>query len=1034
MIKRITLIVIIISVFLTFCTSGKDKNENDLLSCLLNEKEGRMELLEKNKGLITRELAEEFLKHSFYHPSVIYSDMTFSEARKRYELAMKMAEILDDNELKGIIMLYRGTAIIDDPESAVPYYDKALDYFKKANSSIGQAWAYEVYKYEIPSSSSERKKICNNLEKAVKIYHKLGLKKEEACCIKELTGFYFQLRENEKALLCKDNMVKIYGEIYGKKNNKYEEYRLHQYNRYGLSRNYEAGLACEEKELKIISEFRDEDVKQFNNEQESLSWPKVTYSRKDKHILMASAYESLALYNENWRKYEKAIINYKKSLDILDSAMENSDAETELHHMYMTWKIMIDQRLAGIYVIIGKKDEALKYYEDSIQLTMKAGGPKELLLDYIQTGDTLLLAGMTEEAIEKFTGGFDLLEKMDSTPDWYNIKKSQLLYRLALCCFKKKDYKKAENYLKESINIEGETGKPWYDPMYKLMSEVYLAEGKPQKALKYKMAHPASNDKIFDLLFMSRAFRDMKNRKKSLEYAGKALKDIKKDILYWSPSVFAFGMPTWERYLEIGKILEEMGDTDNAIEAYKSSIDLIETIFNDLKIEGYEKEFMKDKIEVYERIIELLIKKGDERKAFEYNERARARGFLNMLASNRVDVHHGADSNLIKKLDDLEGEIRFSSDDEKLRELKKGYEEILEELKLTSPEYASLKTASPLPPEKIYKLIDEDTAILEYFSTEENLIVWVITKDNIVTRIISLSRKELKNKIEHYREEIAGNMTAEKIKSNRWKEESQSLYKILMEDIEKLLNGKSRLVIVPHRHLHYLPFSTLLNYDGQYLIEKYEIVYLPSLNVLSYCKEKNNMEKDYLVAFEYGNLNRHPYPPLPDSIKEVNAIKKLYPHNEIYREHGMVKNVLTSGINHGDIIHFATHGILDSHSPVFSKLVMADEDLEVHEIFDLKLSAYLVTLSSCQTGLGELSEGDELIGFSRAFIYAGTPSVCVSLWNVSDKATADLMERFYFYLKEHSKTEALRLAEMDMIKKYRHPFLWAPFVLIGDWM
>ena len=134
MIKRITLILILISAFLiiSICTYGNGKRENDLLSCLLNEKERRTELIEKNKDLITRSLAEEFLKHSFYHPNMAYSDLTFSEAQKRYDLAMKMAEIIDDNELKGIIMLYRGTAIIDNPKSAGPYYEKALDYFKKS--------------------------------------------------------------------------------------------------------------------------------------------------------------------------------------------------------------------------------------------------------------------------------------------------------------------------------------------------------------------------------------------------------------------------------------------------------------------------------------------------------------------------------------------------------------------------------------------------------------------------------------------------------------------------------------------------------------------------------------------------------------------------------------------------------------------------------------------------------------------------------------------------------------------------------------
>ena len=122
--------------------------------------------------------------------------------------------------------------------------------------------------------------------------------------------------------------------------------------------------------------------------------------------------------------------------------------------------------------------------------------------------------------------------------------------------------------------------------------------------------------------------------------------------------------------------------------------------------------------------------------------------------------------------------------------------------------------------------------------------------------------------------------------------------------------------------------------------------------------------------------------------------------------------------------------------PNAPKIAMISEfiGLDVYEIFDMELHASLVTLSACRTGLGELSEGDELTGFSRAFIYAGTPCVCVSLWDVSDKATSDLMEKFYFYLKEgRSKSQSLKLAELDMINKYDHPFFWAPFVLIGDW-
>jgi CHAT domain-containing protein len=83
--------------------------------------------------------------------------------------------------------------------------------------------------------------------------------------------------------------------------------------------------------------------------------------------------------------------------------------------------------------------------------------------------------------------------------------------------------------------------------------------------------------------------------------------------------------------------------------------------------------------------------------------------------------------------------------------------------------------------------------------------------------------------------------------------------------------------------------------------------------------------------------------------------------------------------------------------------------------------------------MGEEANGDELVGLSRAFIYAGTPTVCSSLWDVSDKSTAELMDRFYFHLRNKNKTESLRLAQLEVMKKYHHPFFWAPFIMIGDW-
>ena len=134
-----------------------------------------------------------------------------------------------------------------------------------------------------------------------------------------------------------------------------------------------------------------------------------------------------------------------------------------------------------------------------------------------------------------------------------------------------------------------------------------------------------------------------------------------------------------------------------------------------------------------------------------------------------------------------------------------------------------------------------------------------------------------------------------------------------------------------------------------------------------------------------------------------------------------------------DILHFATHGVMDASSPMFSSLIFADKRLNTYEIFGLNLNAYLVCLSACKTGIGEEANGDELVGLSRAFIYAGTSTICSSLWDVSDVATSELMKKFYENLKNNDKGRALKLAQLEIMKKYRHPFFWAPFVLTGDW-
>jgi CHAT domain-containing protein len=158
------------------------------------------------------------------------------------------------------------------------------------------------------------------------------------------------------------------------------------------------------------------------------------------------------------------------------------------------------------------------------------------------------------------------------------------------------------------------------------------------------------------------------------------------------------------------------------------------------------------------------------------------------------------------------------------------------------------------------------------------------------------------------------------------------------------------------------------------------------------------------------------------------------------------EGVKTKEIKKYRVVHFATHGLLDAERPQFSGVILSlvgnqgavDGFLRTDEVFNLKLGSPVVMLSACETGLGKEKRGEGVIGLTRAFLYAGAPTVGVSLWSVSDRSTAELMTEFYRNLLGQpggSLTAAMRTAQQKMIagKKYSNPFYWAPFVLVGEW-
>lgn len=501
----------------------------------------------------------------------------------------------------------------------------------------------------------------------------------------------------------------------------------------------------------------------------------------------------------------------------------------------------------------------------------------------------------------------------------------------------------------------------------------------------------------------------------------------------------------------IGGVLKKgLERYDEALKTYEQAMDALESV---RALAGSEEEragFIGRYSTLYEDAAELYYQQERYAEAFQTSERGRARAFLDQIGNQRVDFRRGAAPELIeqeqalrrqildlqraldvehaKPIDQQSNESRdkLTADLEKAR---KEYEALLSRLKLTNPEYAALVSHSTLSVAAVQsELLDEHTTLIEYFVLEDKILAWVIEQGGFKALSLSIRREDLRSQLESLRRSIAK-------KENFDLRIAARLYDVLFAPLTPYVSNHD-LIIVPHDVLHYLPFAALWNAkSAHYLVEDYTITYAPSASVLKHVLGKRNPDEGRLLAM--GN----PDGSLPNAAAEAKSIAALYgtapllggqaTESQVYRQAG-----------HVDVLHVAAHGVYDQYNPLFSRIKLAADDqndgnLEVHEVYGLDLSGVnLVVLSACETALGEQTEGDELVGLTRAFLYAGTPAVVTTLWSIGDTATRVLMESFYRHLREGlTNAESLRTAQSEVMAQegWRMPYYWAAFSLTGDY-
>ncbi|RME35478.1 MAG: CHAT domain-containing protein [Gammaproteobacteria bacterium] len=487
----------------------------------------------------------------------------------------------------------------------------------------------------------------------------------------------------------------------------------------------------------------------------------------------------------------------------------------------------------------------------------------------------------------------------------------------------------------------------------------------------------------------------------------------------------------WQSYHQAALIERSMGDDRQAIDYLREAIREIESQRASIHAESGKIGFAGDKQRVYSDIVTALMDEGAFDEAFAYAERGKARALVDMLASKKKFAGGGEaasveeQNRLLAQLDAAEVKAYAMNSGEAERSSTRSIAiKARTTLAQQAPELSSLVTVEAPDVKEIQRLLPKAETLIEYYGSGDDLFAFVVTAEGI--RGVKLNGKGLDAEVRAFRQAILD------VKSPAYRQSGQRLYARLIAPVASGIHTKN-LTIVPHGALHYLPFAALTD-GGQFLIDRYNVRILPSASVMKFLKAHRN-KAGSMLAFGNPDLGDAKYD-LPFAQKEAQAVSSEVPGAKLLLRGQATETAVKAYGKAFRYLHFASHGVFNPEKPLQSGLLLAKDDqndgmLTVGELYDLNLNADLVTLSACETALGKVANGDDVVGFTRGFLYAGASSIVSSLWQVDDAATSDLMTGFYKNLAREDKRAALRDAQLATKAKYHHPYYWAAFQMTG---
>lgn len=500
------------------------------------------------------------------------------------------------------------------------------------------------------------------------------------------------------------------------------------------------------------------------------------------------------------------------------------------------------------------------------------------------------------------------------------------------------------------------------------------------------------------------------------------------------PQVKENGEIYWMLLSERARIAEQAGDKAAALAWLKQAIDVVEDQRASINTETSKIGFVGDKQAIYARAIALALALQQADAAYELMERGKSRALVDLLAARSGGANlagRSADSARLLKSYQLAAEqaaAQLPLDMARAggAESRSAARQQVLQLKAADPALASLVSVGALSLAEVRRYLRPNEVLVEYHQHGGQLAVVAVSADQVQSAVIDGTN--LEREVRAFRGQIeqqqAGALAA-----------GQALYGKLLGPVASLIAGR-HLVIVPHGALHYLPFAAL--HDGKaYLPQGHQLRFLPSASVQQYLRPARPAQMNSMLLFGNPDLG-NPQLDLPAAEEEARKISTMLPGSRLLTRSVASESAFKEIAPQFRFLHVAAHGQFRADVPLQSRLALAadkknDGSLTVSEIYGLHLDADLVTLSACETGLNRAMSGDDLIGMTRGFLYAGSSNIIASLWEVDDEATAELMVVFYEKLRAgQGKAQALQEAQQALWKKFPEPRYWAAFYLTGQ--